>query len=357
MAKVHVVGGGPAGSIAAISALRSGHSVVLSEEHVEAGLPRNCSGLFSRDGLESLSPFIDYRRHVVNTIKGARINFAGTDFIVRRKAPVAFVCDRAGMDRELASLAGAEGAEIHYGERIRTSFHSRNIIGADGPLSAIARHFGFPAINRHAATLQAQIRYAAEDPHMIEMHISNSRFPGFFAWVIPQNETCAEFGVGVELPHRPILAWNHLMKLKGIENAQKPRGFVIPLSPRGFTAKRHGRRNVLLAGDAAGQVKSTTGGGVIFGGNCAALAGRHAENPGRYELEWRLRYGADLALHRMIHSFISSRSDAQLSAFCRRIKKLNLDSYLSHHGHMDRPTRMMGPHFVAHILRNIWGVA
>jgi flavin-dependent dehydrogenase len=356
MAKVHVIGAGPAGSIAAVSAIRSGFEVTVSEEHQGAGMPRNCSGLFSKDGLESLSKFLDYRKHVLNPIMGARISFDNELFSVKRKGPVAFVCDRSGIDRALARLAESEGAKMNFGERITSSFQSGNIIGADGPLSLTARHFGFPQIKKHAGTLQAQIPYVAEDPHMIEMHISNSRFPGFFAWVIPQNETCAEFGVGVELPHRPILAWNHLMKLKGIEKTQKPRGFVIPLSPRKCTAKRHGAKNVLLAGDAAGQVKSTTGGGVIFGGMCAAIAGRHAENPGRYEFEWRLRHGADLALHRMIHSFISSRSDAQLSAFCRRIKKLNLDSYLSHHGHMDRPTKMMGPHFVAHMLRNIWGV-
>ncbi|MFH0885204.1 MAG: NAD(P)/FAD-dependent oxidoreductase [Candidatus Micrarchaeota archaeon] len=356
MGKVHVIGAGPAGSIAAISAIRSGFDVTVSEEHASAGIPRNCSGLFSKDGLESLTPFLDYRKHVLNTIKGARISFDKEVFSVRRNNPVAFVCDRSGMDRTLAGRAESEGARMHFGERITSSYKSGNIIGADGPLSLTARHFGFPQIRRHAGTLQAHIPYAAKDPHMIEMLISNSRFPGFFAWVIPQDESYAEFGVGVELPHRPILAWNHLMDLKGIRKPPKPRGFVIPLSPRKSTAKRHGGRNILLAGDAAGQVKSTTGGGVIFGGMCAAIAGRHAENPARYELEWRLRYGADLALHRMIHSFISSRSDAQLSAFCRRIKKLNLDSYLSHHGHMDRPTRMMGPQLVAHIVRNIWGV-
>jgi len=357
MALVHVVGGGPSGSIAAISALRSGHEAVLSEEHDEAGLPRNCSGLFSIDGLETLSPFIGYKRHIVNPILGARINFAGTDFIVRRKAPVAFVCDRAGMDRELAAKAETEGAKIRYGERVRASFLSRNVIGADGPLSSVARHFGFPPLTRHAATLQGQIPYKAADPHMIEMFLSSERFPGFFGWVIPHDETIAEFGVGVELPNRPAAAWNHLLKMKGITVPPKPKGFVIPLKPRSRTSMRKSGFNVLLAGDAAGQVKSTTGGGVIFGGNCAALAGKHALSPARYELEWRARFGPDLIMHRAIHRFISSRSDADLSSFGRRIKKLNIDSYLSNHGHMDRPTKMLRPRLLAHMLKNIAGIA
>ncbi|MCI0503922.1 NAD(P)/FAD-dependent oxidoreductase [Candidatus Micrarchaeota archaeon] len=357
MALIHVVGGGPAGSIAAISALRSGHGVVLSEEHNVAGLPRNCSGLFSRDGLGTLSPFIDYRRHVVNPIRGARISFAGTGITVRRKDAVAFVCDRAGMDRELASRAEAEGAQIRYGERIRSSFHSRNIIGADGPLSAVARHFGFPAIRQHVATLQARVPYESEEPDMIEMHLSGERFPGFFAWVIPQNAHTAEFGVGVELPNRPAAAWNRLMRMKGIAAPPKPCGFVIPILPRSKTAVRKNGFNVVLAGDAAGQVKSTTGGGVIFGGNCAALAGKYALSPARYEFEWRAKFGPDLAMHRAIHRFISSRSDPELSSIGRRIKKLNIDSYLSHHGHMDRPTKMLRPQLLAHMLKNIAGIA
>jgi flavin-dependent dehydrogenase len=114
---------------------------------------------------------------------------------------------------------------------------------------------------------------------------------------------------------------------------------------------------VLLAGDAAGQVKSTTGGGVIFGAACAALAGRHALSPARYELEWRARLGPDLAMHGLIHRFISSLDDRRLSSFGRRIKKLNMDSYLSHHGHMDRPTRMLGPRLFAHMLGNLAGIA
>lgn len=354
MGNVHVVGAGPAGSIAAISAIRHGFRVTVSEEHGCAGLPRNCSGLFSKEGLESMSGFVDYKKHVLNPIHGARIHFDNELFTVRRKGPVAFVCDRSGLDRSLSEAAESEGAKIRFDERISSSFHAPNIIGADGPLSHVAKHFGFPALQKHAATLQAHIPYESEDPRMIEMYLSNSRFPGFFGWVIPQNESEAEFGVGVELPHRPMQAFNRLIALKGVKKAIKPSGFVIPLAPRKCTAKRMNGSNVLLAGDAAGQVKSTTGGGVIFGGMCAEAAGRNADNPGRYELEWRLRYGPDLAMHRMIHHFIASRSDAQLSGFCRRIKKLNLDSYLSHHGHMDRPTRMAGPHLVAHMLWNFW---
>jgi flavin-dependent dehydrogenase len=194
------------------------------------------------------------------------------------------------------------------------------------------------------------------------MLLSNSRFPGFFAWVVPHDEYTAEFGVGVELrpglPRRALDAWHNLLKLKEVQaHTAKPRGAVIPLETRARTAARIGRRNILLAGDAAGQVKSTTGGGVIFGGNCAALAGKYHSQPLRYELEWRARYGIDIAVHGLMHRYLATRQDSQLSALGARLKRMNFDVYLSNHGHMDRPTRMMRPALLAHMIRNIIGVA
>ena len=76
----------------------------------------------------------------------------------------------------------------------------------------------------------------------------------------------------------------------------------LPL-PYGITAWQ--KENVLLVGDAAGQVKSTSGGGVIFGGQCAMLAGEIAarNNAGEnlnYESMWRKKFGSVLGAHRVV---------------------------------------------------------
>ena len=357
MARVHIVGAGPAGCIAGISALEAGHEVIISEDHPVSGIPENCSGLFSKDGLDSLRRFVDYSPFVIRPMYGARIHLAGETLGVRRKSPVGFVCDRAALDQALSSRAECKGARINYGERIRDSFHSTNVIGADGPLSAVARHFSFPAIPSYAATLQAELPYRPEDPDSVEVFLSNRLFPGFFGWIIPHDEYTAEFGVGVELPNRAAGAWQALLRLKGMESRVRPRGAVIPISTRAKTGRKSGNLNVLLAGDAAGQVKSTTGGGVIFGGNCASIAGRHATDPLRYELEWSLRFGADLAAHQLIHRYLRSLDERGLCALGRRLKKLGCDEFLSSHGHMDRPTRMIGPALVSHVVRSLIGVS
>jgi digeranylgeranylglycerophospholipid reductase len=354
--KIHVVGAGPAGSIAAISALRKGHDVVMSEEHPCAGLPENCSGLFSKDGLESLSGFFDYRKSLLNNILGADIYFAGVKLRVRRKEPVGFVCSRPVLDSTLAANAESEGAVINYGERVKSDYHSNTIIGADGPSSSVAMNFKMGRISNYAATLQATVPFCADEPHIVEVFLSSEAFPGLFGWLIPQNEETAEIGVGVAMPTNPLAAWEKLLKMKGVPST-RPRGWSIPLDARPKTGIRSGKYNVLLAGDAAGQVKATTGGGVIFGGSCAALAGTHASNPQRYELEWRLRYGTDLAIHKAVSSHLSSLSDEGLRALGRKLNRMNCGQFLSNHGHMDKPTKMVGPGMITHVLKNIAGVS
>ena len=354
--KLHVVGAGPAGSISAISALRSGHDVVVSEEHPRPGVPENCSGLFSKDGLESLSGFLDYRKAVVNKIRGADIFFAGEKLEVRKKVPVGFVCSRSELDSILAGTAEAEGADIRYGKRVRNNYLANTIIGADGPTSSVAMNFGFGRISHYAATLQATVPYASENPDIVEVHLSSESFPGLFGWLIPRSADEAELGVGVSMPASPLAAWEKMLKMKNLPWV-RPRGWSIPLEARRKTALRTGKYSVLLAGDAAGQVKATTGGGVIFGGNCAVLAGKHAANPRMYELEWRLRYGTDLSIHKAVSNYLSSLSDDGLRALGAKLNRMECGKFLSNHGHMDKPTKMVGTGMITHFLKNIAGVS
>jgi digeranylgeranylglycerophospholipid reductase len=359
MALVHIVGAGPAGCVAAMSALESGHEAIISEEHGEAGWPSTCSGLFSREGLQSLARFIDHRKTVINSIRGADIHFSTEVFRVRAKETVAYVCDRPEFDAMLAENAEAAGARMRYGERVRTEFRSDFIIGADGPNSHVARHFNFPAISRYVCAMKALVPYdssAGGGQSIIKMYISSERFPGFFGWMIPHSKDMAEFGAGVSLPGNVRKAWDHLMGMHGIAGPQDVSSDIIPMEARRRTSIETGRRKILLVGDAAGQVKATTGGGVIFGGNCARLAGRHFNNPLRYELAWRTRFGPDLFLHRAIRDHLDTSDEKGLATLGRRMNGMRMDDYLSEHGSMDSPAKMVTPAMLIHLAGAIAGL-
>ena len=350
MFNLHVIGAGPTGSVAAIAAARAGKKVLISEEHFRAGEPMHCSGLFSKSGLESLRDFFNYRKLVKNDIYGAIIDFAGEQIEIKTREPIAYVCDRAALDAMLASNAELEGVKVEYGKKIVNNYAADNIIGADGPFSQVAKNFAFPKIAQYVSTVQAYIKYKSETPKQVEVFLS-SLFPEFFAWIIPHNEEVAEFGVGVALPHNVARAWRALLRMKGIDYASQIKGAVIPIAVRKQTAKRVDKRNVLLVGDAAGQTKATTGGGVMIGSNCAKYAGVHCNSPWRYELEWKARYGMDLFIHKKVHDYLAGKNDAALSALGRKIKQMELDRFLSNNGHMDMPSKMIRPQIIPHLLR------
>lgn len=354
MYDVHVIGAGPSGSVAATCATRKGYNVLLSEEHSCAGKPVHCSGLFSKTGLESIGEFVDYRKLTINPIRGAIIDFAGEKIDIMTKEAIAYVCDRGGLDSEIAANAEREGVKTEFGKRIAGQYNADRIIGADGPFSHVAANFAFPKIKEYVSTIQAHVKYKSETPDMVEVFLSNTHFPGLFGWIIPHTEEIAEFGVGVILPHHSSTrAWQALLKMKGVEYKGELGGAVIPIAVRGKTGGVFGKKKVLLVGDAAGQVKATTGGGVIFGSNCARYAGKNCDSPLKYEIEWKTRFGIDLFAHRKVHDYICGKTDEQLKALGTKIRKMELDKFLSNHGHMDKPTKMLRPELLKHFVQAV----
>lgn len=354
MSLVHIVGAGPTGGAAAISALRSGFSVQISEDHKEIGIPTHCSGLFSHDGLESLKEFFNYKKLITNPIHGAVLDFAGEKLTIRTKEPIAYVCDRARLDQEMVGNAISEGAKINYNERIISidQLRSNIVIGADGPISKVAQLFNFPKIAKYASTLQGHFKYKGENPDLVEVFLGKEKFPGFFGWIIPHSETFAEVGVGVEHPYNVVKAWEHILKIAQVERSEcKPKGAVIPIRVRKKTGLSKDKFRVCLVGDAAGQTKSSTGGGVIFGSNCARYAGKYCENPLRYELEWKARFAGDLFIHKNAQAYLEKMSDVQIQNLGKKFKKLGIESYLSNHGHMDKPSRMIKPQMLGLLAR------
>ncbi|MBN2121778.1 NAD(P)/FAD-dependent oxidoreductase [Candidatus Micrarchaeota archaeon] len=353
MVPLRVIGAGPCGSVAAISALECGHSVHIYEQKETPGENVRCSGLISKEGLESLSGFTNYKKHALNKIRGAIFDCAGYKLKVDSGRDIAYVIDREGFDASLAQKAQDEGAKLFCGKRALPPFGEGSIIGADGPGSMVASHFGFPKIRRFAGTAQATIRHDGQFKDYVRVFLSNDKFPGFFGWVIPHNEEYAEAGVGCVLPSNPDAALDCLSRLIGTSIPKERRYSVIPLERRRKTALSASRRNILLVGDAAGQVKSTTGGGVVFGTKCAKLAGKYATSPKDYENAWKALYGHDLDAHYQMHRALGRLSDSSLRAIGSIASAFRVEEFLEKEGNMDSPMRMIWPGLLLHPIRTL----
>ncbi|MFA6489936.1 MAG: NAD(P)/FAD-dependent oxidoreductase [Candidatus Micrarchaeia archaeon] len=344
MYDVHIIGGGPAGCFAGIAAQLSGKSALVSEEHRRIGEPEACSGLISKSGLESLLPHINYREVQLNTISAAKITSGNQSFTIKPKDETAVLVSRSGLDRLAAARFEQEGGKLQLGRKVTRDFQSKSIIGADGPASAVADHFGFPKIGSFAASMQGNFKYKCQDSHQAEIFLSSKDFPGFFGWAIPVSEDEAKVGLGVKLPLHPLAFYRRFLSRLGIKT--KPSyefAAVIPTSVRRKTAMRKSGCNVLLAGDSAGQVKATTGGGIFFGAQCGLLAGKYFSEPEKYESEWRGKYGLDLALHRHFRTALDIRGGEPSPLFLSMAKAMFFEDLLSERGKMDRWGAMLSP--------------
>ena len=103
----------------------------------------------------------------------------------------------------------------------------------------------------------------------------------FFTWIIPISETTAKIGLATS-EKGAVSRLDYFMKKHPIVNyrfkkakiKQKFGGEVIVSG----LMNRTSTNGIMVAGDAAGQTKATTGGGVITGGMAGIIAGRIASN-------------------------------------------------------------------------------
>jgi digeranylgeranylglycerophospholipid reductase len=110
----------------------------------------------------------------------------------------------------------------------------------------------------------------------------------------------------------------------------------------------------LVVGDAAAQVKPTTGGGVIFGLTCARVAGRVAYDAvknssvsemflSNYQLQWRQLLGFDLATMLRIRKILNSLSDNRTDTIIKLCDMLGVDKALEKFGDLDFQGRSLIP--------------
>lgn len=316
------------------------------------------SGIFSKEGLARIG--VAYSGACLNTLDGAVIYAGGESVAISANGTKAYVLDRGALAEICAKEAKGAGAKITLGRRLSkaeleeiASDRDIVLVGADGAVSTVASTFGFPKINEYILTYKAEYDGAhIPDLHKAELFFSNKVAGRFFGWTVPYSKGVLEVGVGISSRTREnsTSAFRRFAATKlvteRVGGAKMTAGYasMIPLSYRSRTVVR----NVLLVGDAAGQVKATTGGGIIFGASCARIAARciaahiNDSKPLRaYERAWRRKHGLDLRLHKMIHSSYSMMGDRTLAMAIRTAKLLGIDSFLGTYGDMDRPSLIL----------------
>jgi len=363
-----VVGGGPCGSFSALTAARLGAEVLVCEEHREIGVPEHCAGHVSVSGLKRLGLSLP-REIIENEIRGAVFYSPnGREFAVKRGSPVTYVLHRKLLDKYLAGLAEKVGVEYVLGKRVtslllesgcvrgvsfgRGKLTSNVVIDAEGCSSVLLKRAGLQTLERRMVVnaIQAEVdRVSDIDTAMVEVYVGQRYAPGFFAWLIPKRDGSAKVGLAVkrgnpsEYLRRFVQA--HPTASRKLRGCKISRFSLHPI-PLGGPIPKTYSDGLLVVGDAASQVKPTTGGGLIFGLLCSKLAGEVAYEAAknndfsanflsRYQSRWRKLIGFDLKAMRRIRRMLNRISDHDMDRIIDLCSKLNVDEVLERAGDVD----------------------
>ena len=319
---VVVIGGGPAGAMAARRLAQQGHDVVLVEEHDTSGIPVHCTGLLGEDAFDEF----DLPRQTILGVATAARFWAGDggSVLIASERVKAAVIDRARFDQDMSRRAIAAGVEVRLGwraeemqvgaDRVEVRGASGSSIDARACVLACGANYRFHrqlGLGLPRAYLQsAQLETAFPACAQIEVKFGCEVAPKGFAWLVPfqrGDESYARIGLmcADEGGSRFDGFVRAICAEQGIDSVTlgPARRKVLPLGP---VSKTYASR-VLAVGDAAGLVKPTTGGGIYYGLISGALAAESLDRNLRrdrlaesdlkgYESLWRQRLGPDIRI-------------------------------------------------------------
>lgn len=348
MHDIVVVGGGPAGCYAASLLGAKGFDVHVLEEDAVIGEPVDCSGVIGAESFSTLGLPDSLKLGEIRTL--TFVSPSKLEFCFSPPSPLAYMIDRASFDRAIADKTLASGVTLHLGSSVvdlempdgcvEVNFRETNgsrkirasmVILAGGPRYKLQRKLGMGQPGDFLRT--AQVEVAIRGINEPKVLMGSSVAPGSFGWMVPfrrRNETFARIGVSAKVGAVPYLE-KILKQLHSDGHLSSPdvpiRSWVIPITPlqRTFAGR------VLAVGDAAGQTKPTTGGGIFYGLLCAEAAAStaiaafksgdfSAGTMSKYEEEWRRRVGREIKVGAFFRRLAERLSDGEIDDIFRIVQ-------------------------------------
>ena len=373
---VVVVGGGPVGCYTASQVARRGHSVLIVEEHAEVGRPIQCGGCITPRVFDL--PEADFRAAkgvVINELRGANaISPNGTELSFKAADTRAYVVNRSAFDKAFAKLALKNGAAMALGTRAEAAkvdeagvsvtlkradaepetVRAGLLVGADGVQSQVARWFDMSHPEKLVPSIELQCAGLRLDPESVELFAGEKIAPGFFAWIIPYTDDSGLVGLGIDGRRGVALDYlNALLKagwfVKRYGRAQELE-YVLSAIPFGLLKRTYADR-VMIVGDAAAQVKQTTGGGLYMGlasaGHCAATAHEALESGDcskgalkGYQDAWMDDIGKELRRAQVLHRMMVAMKDKQVDLAVEILNDPEFKRLIVEHGDIDFPSKL-----------------
>ena len=305
---ISIIGAGPIGNYTAFLLAKQGHDVHIYEDHDVIGTPIQCTGLMT---ISLNDIFVPAEEYMTNKVE-VRDIVAPNGKKVTMKSPE-YLVHRTQFDQHLANQAESAGAKIHTNHRFIEIKDGKIIlkdtkttklkevktdilIGADGANSTVAKILNPKRQRKYCVGIQARVS-GAFDPKQYTVYFDNNISPGFFAWIVPENEKTARVGLKGTSTN-----FDSFINKHGFEKIEMQAGPIPIYDTAYITEKKDKRMKIYLVGDAATHVKATTAGGIIPGLKAAQCLADAIKNNDSYKKRWKKAIGKDLWLHLKIRN-------------------------------------------------------
>jgi len=355
---VCVVGASIGGNYLAYLLAKSNINIVVIEEHKDIGLPFQCAGIIS----QKLSQLIKLPEEIVlNRVKTAKIFNPSGNFIKLSGNEHPYVINRIALDRLFyGKNKNATNITYYLGERFRSFKYrvengqkyvlidtskrlikSKMLIGCDGPLTSVGKRLKV----KNKVLYAAQIRIKGNFNENEAVMYFHPLWKQLFGWIVPEGNNV--YRIGIASSKNVKECFHIYLKKLGIDinNKIDQQGGIIPYG----TMNKSAFKNVLLLGDAAGQVKATTGGGIVmlltaakYASNCVKLSFKQNNFSKRFikkhfEKPCLRTIGKELKLHYVIRLILERLTNRDFEVFFKIVKENKIEQIITLYGDMDFP--------------------
>ena len=328
MYDVVIAGGSIAGLCCARELALGGCSTLVIEDDAEVGTPDHCGGMVSVSALQRLqvAPRIKMSSHKVHTAKilsplGHSVNFDA-------KAQNVISIDRRELDKEIARQAQKAGAIV----RVKTKYVGRTQDGIRTGSEEIAckefvdaRGIGPLAKSNPSGIIpccQCEVHADWIESGTVSVYVDAVKYPGFFAWIIPAGDGHGKVGVaGINID--PLAEMEKFMQKKGTHSII--RRIVSPVWIGGPIKEFVDKKSNII-GDAAGQAKPTTAGGIFSCGMGGIIAGRalakhilDGSSMESYQKDWSAIFGGEFSRQILARKVLGTLDNSTLEKLLKAV--------------------------------------
>ena len=372
---VTIIGAGPIGSTLAYELAKEDINVCLIDKKKVIGLPLQCAGIINKRVLD-VNQFPD--ELILNKAKGAVLHSKNHSLTVSKEEDQAIIIDRVALDQFLYNRAIENGVDSYLSSKVlaiddvegkvsfqnestEKSIKSKIIVGADGPLSIVSSAFGNDFDYYCASQYLVKIEEDNNQMSFVDLYAYGDLFPGFI-WQIPVSENIFRIGLfsNYDYKRQNEILNDFLMNEFQYENyeiIEKYKG-KIPIYSKD---NKLFKNRALIIGDAASQIKPTTGGGLLIGFEAVKMAKKAIVNAldsedfnslnleketyddnkilqdclKSYQEDFEERFIKEFSYQFKVQKTLCTLSDDDLDYFFEKLKEKEADKLISEYGDMD----------------------